>query len=146
LADGKLLWDKLLVGPRVPYHTRRLRDCLLTYPVTSSSTRIQFRFLWGSVQWEQSAGCDSGAGLGYAVLCSDPKTGQVIERMNLSPSPPRGSLHVRATRVTIQPRLEIGPVESDGEKPVVQLSARGIIVALANGVWCFTAAENNGHR
>jgi outer membrane protein assembly factor BamB len=142
LADGNLLWVKPLAGRDVPYHTRRLRDFLLTFPVASGSARFQFRFLWGSVQWELSPGRDDG----LALVCSDPKTGQVIERMNLSPRPPHSEIRLRqATRFTMQPRIEAGPVESGVENAVVLLSARGVVVALDQQMWRFNAADQTNH-
>jgi outer membrane protein assembly factor BamB len=144
VADGKLLWAKPLAGAQAPYHTRRLRDWLLTYPVITDAVRIQFRFLWGSVQWELSPGRDDG----FALLNCHPKTGQVIERINLPPDPPRLSVHVRrAPRFTMQPRIDVAPVENGVENPVVQLSARGVVVALGRQVWCLSGAgkTTNNH-
>jgi outer membrane protein assembly factor BamB len=136
LADGKLLWDKALVGPKAPYRTVRLRDYLLTYPANTRSTRIQFRLLWGSVQWERSAGPDEGPDFGFPLLCSDPKTGQVIERMNLSSGQPHSGIHVRsATRFTMQPRIDIGPVATGEDQPVVQVSPRGVVVAVGDQLY-----------
>jgi hypothetical protein len=140
VAGGKLLWDKPLAGPETPYYTLRLRDYLLTYPAETGSTRIQFRFLWGSVQWERSASRDDSPG--FPLLCCDPKTGQVIQRMNLSANLPHMEIHLRrAMRFTMQPRLESEPVETGVEKPVVQVSARGVVVAVGDRVYGLKPAE-----
>ncbi len=137
LADGKPLWDQPLAGPLVPYHTRRLRDYVLTYPATTGSSRMQFRFLGGSVQWDRVPGRD----LGFPLVCSDPKTGQVIERINLAPPPPRVEFRWWPARFTMQPQIDVGPVESHGEKSVVLVAAHGLLVAVGDRMWRLKPAE-----
>ncbi len=136
LLDGKLLWDKPLNSPAASYHTRRLRYCLLTYPTAAGSGRFQFRFLWGSVQWERPVSRDDATGPGLVVVCSDPKTGQVIERLNLAPSAPRPTWRW-ATRFTLLPCLEGAPLPPKAEQPVVQMCGRGLVVAAGARMWRF---------
>jgi outer membrane protein assembly factor BamB/tetratricopeptide (TPR) repeat protein len=138
LTDGKLLWARPLGGPDGPYEARRLRDFLLSHPASTGTTGFQFRFLWGSVQWEKAASRDDS----WPLVCSDPKTGQVIQRINLSPPAPPVAVRVRcSTRFTLQPEMEVGPAASDARRPVVLVSARGVVAGVGDQLYGLKPAE-----
>jgi outer membrane protein assembly factor BamB len=139
LGDGRVLWDRPLLGPKAPYYTRRLHDCLLTYPAGTRTQRFQFRFLWGSVQWGSVPSRDDGRGIGLSVTCSDPKTGQIVQRLNID-APARLDLRWGLNeRFTIQPRLDVETVE---KKALVQVTPNGLVVAAKGRVWRMVPAGN----
>jgi outer membrane protein assembly factor BamB len=100
LADGEVLWRLPLPGDE--WQVRRVGDYLAVFPhALGSEGRFWLRSLLGSVQWDLGQLLAPGA---VAPLsCYDPKTGQLVQRLQFRIESP--------IRTTLEERR--GPDESD---------------------------------
>jgi hypothetical protein len=147
LEDGRLLWEQPLGGKasawREPsWHVCRLRDALVAYPAQTRAVRLQFRWLFGSLQWKIGYPGEAGQGRGFSVVCCDPGTGQVVERLNFQAEAPRVRTQFRAgSGVTILPRGWAWRGPAPDSRPGVQILERGLVVVRGGKVWALGANE-----
>jgi outer membrane protein assembly factor BamB/tetratricopeptide (TPR) repeat protein len=80
LADGRLLWERPLDAAG-SWQAQRVGDHLAVYPSGSSAQRcLRFRSPLGSVQWNLGPALRPEAV--FAVQSLDPRTGQLLQRLN----------------------------------------------------------------
>jgi outer membrane protein assembly factor BamB len=137
LNSGSVLWEQALVGPPGRWRTRRTGDVLFAYPVETRGAQFQFRCLFVGLQWEGRLALEDASGRGFPILCYDPKTGRLGQRMNLAVAP-QSFAHLDSSLAGLLPALRLNPVEGS---PLVSLSASGLLVALPGRAWALTAAK-----
>jgi hypothetical protein len=103
-------------------------------------SRFRLRWLMGSVQWNLSLPPEAKIGAGTPVLCCDPATGKVIQRLTFPAGWPRawGKLP-SPDALTMSPRLRVERVRRE-RTPAVQVSGKGLLVGLAGNVWALAPA------
>jgi hypothetical protein len=137
LKDGSPLWEQPAPWPARRWRTRRVGEVLIAYPVEPPREQFQFRWLFGGLQWEGRLAEEDDPGRGFPILCCDPKTGRLVQRINLA-VPRQSLLGVESNEATILPSLRIKPVEGGS---LVSLTANGIIVAAGAEGWGLSAAK-----
>lgn len=121
LSDGQRLWEQALPGPAGRWQVIRAGNSLLTYPLDGLSHAFQFRCRWVSLQWEVIRPPEDRP-FGFPVLICNPKTGQLIQRLNLSSPEGRMMICKSGLRAAV---------------PTVQSTGGGIVVALEGRAWGF---------
>ncbi len=135
LKDGALLWEQQLAGPVGRWRTRRVGDALLAYPAETHGVRFQFRWLAGALQWEGWRPPEDGPGRGYPVVCCDPKTGRLVQRLNFVVGS-RSVARLDPDGAGVLPALAVEMVEG---RPLVHLSPQGLVVAAGGRAWGLAA-------
>jgi outer membrane protein assembly factor BamB len=140
LVQGKLLWSKPLVGPAGGWHLGCCQDSLIAWTMAPKTQRFQFRWLGGSLQWD--VGLSGARGAGWRpVVCLDPQTGALVERLNFAAAdrvtPPqvrfRGSL-------AVLPRLEFAST-TDDRGQYLRMTRTGAVVVAGREIWGLAAAK-----
>jgi outer membrane protein assembly factor BamB len=88
LADGKVLWEQTLAGPRGLWRTNLTPtgargSVLLVYPEAVPARVWRFSWIFGSIQWIVDDPPEASRGQGCPIACYDPAAGQVVQRLNL---------------------------------------------------------------
>jgi outer membrane protein assembly factor BamB len=134
LADGRPLWRAFL--PRFPSHshhgkgragwrTLRTRQYLVVYPGDVGARVAGCRSLFGSLTVAAAFPPHEYRAVGFPVLFFDPKTGQLVQRVNVRGGGPLAS--VRGPPQIGEPAVLQLRVE---ERPVMlQVSCRGLVAA-----------------
>jgi outer membrane protein assembly factor BamB len=136
LVDGRVLWRRALEGTR-GWQARRMGDYLTVWPVPSAEdARFRFRSPLGAVQWDLGPMLTAEAV--FAVMCCDPKTGQLIQRLNFRmETPPRTVWERRRTAEgggrCMAARTSALLASTDG--PVVRLDSPRPTIASGGEVW-----------
>jgi hypothetical protein len=136
LADGRVLWQRTLHGADA-WQVRRERDHLTVYPIPPAvEARFRFRSPFGSVQWILGPLLTPEAV--FAVSCCDPKSGQLIQRLNIRiESPVRTAWERRRTWMdrgrSVVLRTSSWLASEDG--PVVRLASPQPFIAAGAEVW-----------
>jgi outer membrane protein assembly factor BamB len=134
LADGRQLWRAILPfapggrrhGKGKPgWRTLRTRQYLVAYPGDVGARVVGCRSLFGSFLLAAAFPLHERRAVGFPVLFYDPRTGQLVQRVNVRTGGPqiavRGPLQLGAPAV---PRLRFE------EQPVMlQVSGRGLVAA-----------------
>jgi outer membrane protein assembly factor BamB/tetratricopeptide (TPR) repeat protein len=139
LADGRVLWRRALDGAG-GWQARRVGDYLTVWPVPSAKEpRFRFRSPLGAVQWNLGPLLMPEAV--FAVAYLDPKTGKLIQRLNLRIESP-----VRTTRRSGRTAGEAGrsvvvrtsSLLASEEGPVVRFDSPRPMIAAGGEVWGLT--------
>src|SRR5262249_12116815 len=133
LEDGRLLWEQPLRGPAsegreppVTWHVRRLRDGLVAYPTQARAVQLEFRWLFGSVQWKMGDPGGAGEGRDLSVVCCRPGTGQAVQRLNFRAEVPRVRTQFRpGLGSTVLPQGWAWRGLAPDPRPGVQILERG---------------------
>jgi hypothetical protein len=134
LADGRLLWERRLAGGTLAWGLRRTGDYLIASPSRTPRARFRFRWLSGTVQWERDLSLDGHGG--FPVVCCDPKSGRVVQRLNFQAAPPRLSARFRGgDGITFLPEIDAATVLAPDPWPDVQLCGSGLVAAFGRRVW-----------
>ncbi len=133
LADGSTLWECSLPAPTGDWSLRRVSSLLIAYPTTGRKRKFDSRWLSVSLQLTVAQPPEEHPGHGMPVLLLDPKTGEVLQRLNFF-AEPRSETQVGIGDVlTDRPRLRM---ETGAGSPVVlRETSRGLIVAWDGRVW-----------
>jgi outer membrane protein assembly factor BamB len=133
LSDGSILWECSLQGPAGDWSLKRVGSLLIAYPSAGQTRKFDSRWLSVSLQLTIAQPPEERPGRGMPVLLLDPKTGEVLQRLNFFPEP-RSETQVGLGDVLAgRPRLR---AESDAGSPVViREISRGLIVAWDGRVW-----------
>jgi outer membrane protein assembly factor BamB len=115
LADGKSLWARPLGGPAARWRTLATPDAVIAYPVNTRKVHIRIGSLLESVEL---TAVDSSVPV---ELC-DPKSGQLVQRLNLASPGRRKTLGIEAL------------LRTGDNQPVVLLTGRGLIMSAAGNV------------
>jgi outer membrane protein assembly factor BamB len=137
LKDGSLLWRQMLAGPSGRWRTQQFGDALLAYPIEGKGWRLQFRWLTAALQWTGCSPPEEKPGRGYPVVCCDPKTGRVVQRLNFAVA----SQSVARLDPGGDDVLPMFAMEKMEERSLVHLSAQGMIVVVNGRAWGLTAAK-----
>ena len=135
LKDGAVLWERPLAGPAGRWRTRRVGDALFAYPAATAGVRFQFRWLAGALQWEGWLPPRDESGREYPVVCCDPRTGRLVQRLNF-PVDPQAFVHLDPDGGGALPAIAVETVEW---RPRIYVSAHGLVVAAADGAWGLSA-------
>jgi outer membrane protein assembly factor BamB/tetratricopeptide (TPR) repeat protein len=142
LEDGRLLWEQALGGEAKAWHVRRLRDAVVAYPAQTRAVRLQFRWLFGSVQWKMGYPGEAGEERDFSVVCCDPGTGKVVERLNFQSEAPRVRTQVRPeSGNTVLPRCWASRGLAPDPQPGVQFLERGLVIVRGGKIWALGAKE-----
>ena len=136
LADGKILWRRVLPEANGVWQTWRLGDAVLAYPTAIGGQQFQFRWQGFSVQWDMDHSREVGVGPGLPVMCCDALSGRLRQRLNLCAGAPR----VR-TRIGFVSRLA-GSSRLDAAPQVVRTRS-DLLIAIDSRVWRFTPTLAN---
>jgi cytochrome c-type biogenesis protein CcmH/NrfG len=138
LVDGKMLWQTPLLPSDREWHVERLKNGLLAYPVAPSARHFAFRWLTGRVEWSVVPDAAEAVGRGYPLVCLD-MAGRVQQRFDFASGAPslRTSL---SDGVSVVPRAACWRGAASRATPV-QVSSRGIVVAVGSRAWCLTATK-----
>jgi outer membrane protein assembly factor BamB len=128
LQTGKPLWAKPLSGPAGGWRLQRCRDSLIAWPAAAGAWRFQFRWMFGSLQWDWARPGAGGAAR-LPIVCLDPRTGTLLERLNFAAPGPLPS-----------PWAEPAAGENDF-RPFLRLTRQGAVVAAAGEIWGLAAAK-----
>jgi outer membrane protein assembly factor BamB len=129
LADGRLLWERG-VAKETDWRVVRAGGSLLAWPTRTGGLGLQFRWLGAAVQWR-------GGPLPPAsvpVLCLDPKTGRLLQRLNFEAAQPRVQVRVGAARAALWPEVEAA-LPAGWPGPAVHPFGAGLVVAWGNRLW-----------
>jgi outer membrane protein assembly factor BamB len=137
LKDGSLLWRQPLAGPAGRWRTRRCGDALLAYPIEAKGRRFQFRWLTAAVQWTGSSPPEEKPGRGYPVVCCDAKTGRLVQRLDFMVDS-QSVARLDPDDASVLPGFAM---ERAQRRPLVHLSAQGLVVAAGGRAWGLTAAK-----
>jgi len=135
LADGNVLWRRPL--PIANGQVRRVGDYLAVWPKTfDSETQFRFRSLLGTVQWDLGPLLAPEAV--FPLSCYDPKTGQLVQRLNYRiESPIRTALAKRRLPEEGEHTwmLRVSSLLASEDGPVIRLDAAWPFVALGGEAW-----------
>jgi PQQ-like domain len=133
LADGSTLWECSLPAPEGDWSLRRVSSLLIAYPTAGRKRKFDARWLSVSLQLTVAQPPEEHPGHGMPVLLLDPKTGEILQRLNFFPAS-RSEKQVGLDDVLVsQPRLR---TETGAGSPVVlRETSRGLIVAWDGRVW-----------
>jgi outer membrane protein assembly factor BamB len=142
LADGERLWERPLTGGEA-WQARRVGGLVMAHPLPGSPVRYSFDWPFGSVEWQR--GSSWPAGTSFPVVCCDPRTGQPIQCLNFRVEP---RWHVSLRMCQKQGKRGLCPTVCTSclltheSGPLVRLSPRGGLVALAGRAWALTVSES----
>ncbi len=137
LKDGSVLWTQALAGPSGHWRTQRFGDALLAYANETKGRRFQFRWLAGALQWTEWLAPEEKPGRDYLIVCCDPKTGRLVQRLNFMVDS-QSVARLVTDDAGVLPGLAMETVEG---RPLVHLSAQGLVVAVGGRAWGLTAAK-----
>jgi outer membrane protein assembly factor BamB len=131
LEDGHLLWERPL-PPGSGWALRRIGERLVAHPTVVSRTYFRFPSLGAAVQY---LGAELSPALTeFPVLVCDPRTGDLMERLNFPPP--------RSVRWTVEPFAgRSAPGEQRLPRAVLYTGPGKCLVALGSGLWGLTADE-----
>jgi outer membrane protein assembly factor BamB len=115
LGDGKSLWDRPVLGPAGPWRTFVTPELVLTYPVNIKETDIHFGSFLKSVEWTTAVSQ-------FSVDLCDLRTGQLVQRLNVTNAGPKQTLNFAAL------------VRARDDKPVVWFISSGLLVSAAGKI------------
>ncbi len=138
LVDGETLWrNPLPVGDG---HVRRVGEYLAVFPkALGSPSRSRFRSLLGTVEWNGISLLAPETVI--PVLCFDPKTGQIMQRLHFRiESPIRTTLEKRRTPQQSDWAwiLRSSSLSASKDGPVIRLDVPRPYVAFGGEVWGFS--------
>ncbi len=137
LKDGSPLWRQPLAGPLGRWRTQRFGDALLAFPAEATGRRFSFRWLAGAVQWTEWLAPEEKPGRDFPIVCCDPKTGRLIQRLNFTVDS-QSVARLESDDASILPEFGMRTVVG---QPLVNLSGRGLIVAVGGRAWGLTAEK-----
>lgn len=141
-ADGEVLWRRTLPAGAV-WQARRIGDYLVVIPHSPTRVaRFRFRLPLGAVQWVSGSLLAPGAV--SPMSCYDPKTGQLIERLNFRiETPVRTVLAKRRIQEENSPAwmVRTSSLLASADGPVVRLASPQPFVALGREVWGLTGSR-----
>ncbi len=133
LADGSTLWECSLPAPAGDWSLRRVSSLLIAYPTAGRTRKFDSRWLSVSLQLTVAQPPEEHPGHGTPVLLLDPKTGEVLQRLNFFLDPRSetqvGLGEVLAGRPCLRTKTGAGPPLE------VRATSRGLIVAWEGRVW-----------
>ncbi len=136
LTDGRVLWQRTLHGADA-WQVRRVVDYLAVYPIPSAQdARFRFRSPFGAVQWILGPLLTPEAV--FTVSCCDPKSGQMIQRLNFRIESPVRTVWQRRRTQEDPGRfvvLQTSSLLASEKGPVVRLAAPGPFLAAGAKVW-----------
>jgi outer membrane protein assembly factor BamB len=139
LDTGDLLWERSLPGPAQDWRVFRLRDQLLVFPAAPAAPGFLFRWLFGSLQWTMSVPSGARGRHDLPVLCCDPQSGRLVQRLNFRPPPTPALVRVRTTEeANVLPTLLGTRERALPLCPTVSYCQGRLIVALPGVVWAVT--------
>jgi hypothetical protein len=144
LDTGELLWEQSLPGLGRSWRVFRLRDQLLVYPGPEPAPGFLFRWLFGSLQWTMSVPPGAGGRHDFPVHCYDPRTGQVVQRLNFRQAPAAALVRARTNEeATLLPTLlgTRGPAVSIS--PTVSFCQGRMTVALPGVLWSVAGQDDH---
>ncbi len=138
VGDGEVLWRRSL--PDASMQVRRGGDYLAVYPqAVESQTRLRFRSLLGTVQWELGSLLPPEAV--FPVCCYDPKSGQLVQRLQFRiESPMRTTLVKRRVQDDTDRAwiVRTSSLLASEDGPVIRLNSSRPYVAVGGEVWGFS--------
>jgi outer membrane protein assembly factor BamB len=145
LTDGRILWRRPLDGAN-GWQVRRVGDYLIVWPIPSAEdARFRFRSPLGAVQWNLSPLLTPEAV--FAVTYLDPKTGQLIQRLNFRIETPARTVWERrrpgGNGRFVAARTSALLASVDG--PMVRLDSPWPMIAAGGEVWGLMAATSDKH-
>jgi outer membrane protein assembly factor BamB len=144
LGDGKPLWERSLDGVK-EWRVARQGDMVLAYPARMPQVRFSFRWLFGSVQWTSGFPREVGARRFFTVVCCDPKTGQLVQRLNFLGERDRLTAGVDPSpKITVLPRVEAWRGLAPEREAAMQVSGSLLVVARAGQAWGLTCPRYAG--
>jgi len=141
LRSGKLLWETPLTGPPGRWRVVPAGAQLLAFPSDARTAQFRFRWLFSSVQWVITHPLEEQPGFGLPLVFCDPKTGQLVQRLNLS-----GMERAAKFQTTTGPGLAVVPSLAsmrparEESSPVVQFAPHRLVAAVGGQVWGFQTA------
>jgi outer membrane protein assembly factor BamB len=142
LDTGDLLWERPLPGSAREWRVFRLRGQLLVYPAAAEAHGFLFQWLFGSLQWRMVVPSGPDGRYDFPVLCCDPQTGQVVQRLNFRPALPPAAVRARTTvEATLLPTLLGTSAPAGPLRPSVFFCRGRLIVALPGVLWAVSGAN-----
>src|SRR5262249_55402141 len=123
LEDGKRLWDRPLAdAPARNWQTMRIGEYLLAYPIPRAGVPFPVPLTFGMLECGPLP-LEGHTGAGFPVLICDPRTGNLVQRLNFPVDVPRvGVRWVSAPRPA--------PM-----RPAVAISSQGLVALLGRSAW-----------
>jgi outer membrane protein assembly factor BamB len=147
LADGKVLWQHVLDGAS-GWQLRRVGDSLMIWPLPSAEdARFRFRSPLGAVQWK--LGPLLAPESVFTVACRDPKTGQLVQRLNFRIESPARTIGRRRTISESGGRsltVRTSSLLASADGPVVRIDSPQPLIAAGGGIWGLSGASDGKHR
>jgi outer membrane protein assembly factor BamB len=129
LRDGRLLWE-WPTAKATSWRVVRVGEALLAWPIRVEGAGLQFRWLGAALQWRGGP----LPPLSVPVLCLDPKTGRLVQRLNFEPGPPRVQVRSGSAGLSVWPKIETArPAGWPG--PAVHPFGAGLVVGLGDRLW-----------
>jgi hypothetical protein len=130
------------------WQIQRVGDSLMVWPrLSDDDARFRFRLPLGALQWNLGPLLTPESV--FTVACHDPKTGQLVHRLNFRiESPARTAWRGRTTGGfggrSLLARTSSLLASEDG--PVVRFDSTRPMIAAGAGVWGLSAASDDKHR
>jgi len=142
VGDGEVLWQRSL--PDASMHIRRVGDYLAVYPqAVGGEARLRFRSLLGTVQWDLGNLLPPEAV--FPVCCYDPKTGQLVQRLQFRIESPLRTMLEKRRRGEEGDGAWIVRTSSllaSKDGPLIRLDAPRPYVAVGGEVWGFSGERS----
>jgi hypothetical protein len=139
LVNGTVVWKVSLDGAG-GWQVRRTSDSLLVWPRPSAEdARFRFRSPLGALQW--NLGPLLRPESVFSVACRDPKTGQLIERLNFRIELPARTTAPRRTMLESGGRcfvVQTSSLLASEDGPVVRLDSPRPVIAAGSEIWGLT--------
>jgi outer membrane protein assembly factor BamB len=139
LAAGKRFRETPLGPPGRAWHVEALKEGVMAYPAAVTGSHFAFRWLTGRLQWTVTPDAAESIGRGFPVVCFD-GAGRPKQRFDLAAGAPafraeRGA----AGGLAVVPLVAAWRGRAAGCPPV-QVSARGVVVAVGPHAWSLAPA------
>jgi len=130
LVDGRLLWKRPLPAAAVHWQTVRTADSLITFPRKGHGVQWQARWLFGTIRVRFTTPPAAGPGKDFPLLVCDPRTGQLMQRLNFPAAAPHACLDGRwDTVAALLPQLSCRVSEIEDAAPTVHVSKNALTVS-----------------
>jgi hypothetical protein len=136
MADGHQLWSRALAPPDGNWQVHLADGLLAALPAETTTTRLELRWLSGSLQWlvarpplDVRGWCASG------MLC-DARTGRLVQRFQFEGGPPRSEPRLTVGDFSVLPSLRKTTTSaSNGALLSCHLHPSGLVIICAGNCY-----------
>jgi outer membrane protein assembly factor BamB len=144
LEDGRRLWRHSLPALAGTWHTALTPKQLFVFPGEVHTEQVEIHWPGIAAQAWLELPCRTERGYYFPVLISDPKTGELVQQLNLPATAPRLGFRFLPDLVPVTiPRVDCQQFWSKGAAPLLQILGRGVAVVCDGKAWTFLGASDH---